>query len=159
MAEFGSGRDLDRVLAGTPWLFGKYTVLLKEYDETLRPSDIVFDLLEMWVRILDLPLGWMNRTKGSKVMGLIGHVTKMDADADGKANGAFLRARAAVEVDKPIRRGVLLRMSKNEEPRWFHAQYEKLPYICFACGKMGHSELECPTLVERDEKGKLLYDV
>jgi hypothetical protein len=50
-------------------------------------------------------------------------------------------------------------MSKNEEPRWFQAQYEKLPYICFACGKMGHSEIECPTPVERDEHGKLPYDV
>lgn len=84
---------------------------------------------------------------------------KMDVDADGKASGAFLRARVAIEIDKPIRWGVLLRMSKNEEPRWFQAQYEKLPYICFACGKMGHSEIECPTPVERDEHGKLPYDV
>lgn len=83
----------------------------------------------------------------------------MDVDADGKASGAFLRARVAIEIDKPIRWGVLLRMSKNEEPRWFQAQYEKLPYICFACGKMGHSEIECPTPVERDEHGKLPYDV
>ena len=63
----------------------------------------------------------MNRTKGAKAMGLIGNVLKMDVDSDGKASGAFLRARVAIEVEKPIRRGVLLRMNKNEEPRWFHA--------------------------------------
>jgi hypothetical protein len=38
-------------------------------------------------------------------------------DVDGKASGAFLRARVAVEIDKPLRRGVLLRMSKMEDPR------------------------------------------
>lgn len=51
-------------------------------------------------------------------MNLIGKVVQMDVDpADGKVSGAFLRARVAIEIDKPVRRGVLLRMSKNEEPR------------------------------------------
>lgn len=65
----------------------------------------------------------------------------------------------AVEIDKPVRRGVLLRMSKTEEPRWFQAQYERLPYYCFACGLIGHSEMDCPTPVARNEHGKLPYDV
>jgi hypothetical protein len=43
----------------------------------------------------------------------------MDVDMDGKASGVFLHARVAVENFKPLRRGVLLRMSKAEEPRWF----------------------------------------
>ncbi|XP_039851740.1 uncharacterized protein LOC120710142 [Panicum virgatum] len=159
VAEFGSGRDMERILSSTPWLFGKYAVLLKEYDETLCASDIVFDRLELWVRVLNLPLGWMNRTKGAKVMSLIGDVIKMDVDAEGKASGAFLRAHVAIDVDKPIRRGVLLRMNKKDDPKWFQAQFEKLPYICFACGKMGHSELDCPTPVERDAEGKLPYDM
>lgn len=54
-------------------------------------------------------------------MSLIGHVVKMVIDVDGKVSGVFLRARVAIEIDKPLRRGVLLWMSKTEEPRWFHA--------------------------------------
>lgn len=91
--------------------------------------------------------------------GLIENVIAMDVDADGKASGAFLRARLAIEVDKPIHRGVFLRMNKNEEACWFKIQYEKLPYICFSCGKMGRSELECHAPAKRDEHGKLPYDV
>jgi hypothetical protein len=91
-------------------------------------------------------------------MGLTGQVVKMDVDADGKASGAFLRAHVAVEIDKPIRRGVLLRMNKNEEPCWFQAQYERLPYFCFACGMIGHSEVARPTLLAQDDNGKLSYD-
>lgn len=90
VAEFGNGRDLDRVMTGSPWLFGKYGVLLQEYDENLSANEIVFDRMEIWVRILNLPLGWMNRTKGSKAVSLIGKVLKMDVDGDGKASGAFL---------------------------------------------------------------------
>lgn len=92
-------------------------------------------------------------------MNLIGNVVKMGVDSDGKASGAFLRARVAMEIDKPLRRGVLLRLNRMEEPRWFQVQYESLPYHCFAGGIIGHSEMDCNSPVARDEHGKLPYDV
>ena len=58
-----------------------------------------------------------------------------------------------------MRRGILLRVNKDDGPRWFPAQYERLPYICFHCGLMGHSVLECPTPAARNDDGKLPYDV
>jgi hypothetical protein len=158
MAEFGSGIDLERVLAGSPWMVRRYTVLLQNYDEKLSASKIIFDRLEIWVRNLNLPLGWMNQVRGSRAMSLIGRVVRMDVDADGKASGVFLCAWVAIEIDKPLRHGVLLQMSKSEELQWFHVQYERLPYYFFACGTIGHFELECPTPVSRDEHGKLPYD-
>lgn len=159
VVEFGCRADMERALAGTPWMVGRYAVILQNYDEKLAASEIIFDCMEMWVRIMDLPLGWMNQTRGPRAMGFIGRVVKMDVDKDGKASGAYLRGRVAIEIDKPLRRGVLLRMSKTEEPRWFHAQYEKLPYYCFACGVIEHSEVECTHPVQLDDQGKLLYDV
>jgi len=92
-------------------------------------------------------------------MGLIGTMVKVDVDADGKASGAFLRARVAIEIDKPLSRVVMLRMSKSEEPRWFAIRYEKLPFYCFFCGVIGHLEIECPHPVPRNVEGKLPYDV
>jgi hypothetical protein len=40
-------------------------------------------------------------------MSLLGDVVKMDVDNDGKACGPFLRARVAIKIEKPIRRGVI----------------------------------------------------
>lgn len=116
VVEFGSKLDMDRVLASTPWIAGRHAVILKDYDEKLKPSDIRFDWMDIWVRILNLPLGWMNEQRGIKVMRLLGEGQKMDVDGDGKASGVFLRARVAIELKKPIKRGVLLRMSRNGEP-------------------------------------------
>jgi hypothetical protein len=61
IAELGSSVDTERSLAGTPWMVGRYAIILKQYDEKLSASEIVFDQMEIWVRILNLPLGWMNQ--------------------------------------------------------------------------------------------------
>lgn len=61
MVEFGSKGHMERVLIGTPWMVGRHAVIIKTYDEKLSASKICFDHLEMWVHILNLPLGWMNQ--------------------------------------------------------------------------------------------------
>ncbi|CAN6286224.1 unnamed protein product [Urochloa humidicola] len=158
VAEFGCKADMDRVRAGTPWIAGKHAVILKEYDEKLKPSEIRFDRMEIWVRILNLPLGWMNQQRGIRAMQLLGDVKKMDVDNDGKASGAFLRARVSIALDKPIKRGVLLRMSKVGDLEWFDAQYEKLPFLCFSCGLLGHGGMGCDKPALRNDQGKLPYE-
>lgn len=57
VAEFGSSGDMERALARTLWMVGRHAVILQEYDEKLSASDIVFDCMEVWVQILNLPLG------------------------------------------------------------------------------------------------------
>lgn len=92
-------------------------------------------------------------------MSKLGTLIKMDVDDEGKASGAFLGARVAIEITKPIKRGVLLRMDRNEEPRWFDVNYEKLPFYCFSCGLLGHSEVECNKPAPRNANGKQPYDL
>jgi hypothetical protein len=115
--------------------------------------------MEMWVHILNLPFGWMETKRGACAAGLIGNVVKVDTGPDGTASGPFLRARVAVDVQKPLRRGVLLKSSKNSPPEWFDIQFEKLPFYCHSCGLLGHMDLDCPTPAPRNALGKLPYDV
>jgi hypothetical protein len=159
VAEFGCKMDMERILASSPWNFGKYTVILREYDDKLKPSQIRFERMEIWVRLVDLPLGWMNQQRGARAMKLLGDVVKMDVDKYGKASGPFLPARVAIDLGKPIKRGVLLKMTKDGALEWFDAQYEKLPFFCRSCGVIGHSDLVCETPAPRDEEGKLPYDL
>jgi len=86
-------------------------------------------------------------------------VIRLDVDGDGEASGPFLRARVAVEVDKPLWHGVMLKPDKNSKLEWFEIQFEKLPFYCLSCGIMGHTELDCPTAAPRNALGKLPYDL
>lgn len=47
VAEFGCSSDLEKVLVGTPWMVGRYAVILQQYDERLSASEIVFDRMEI----------------------------------------------------------------------------------------------------------------
>jgi hypothetical protein len=46
--------------------------------------------MEIWARIINLPLGWMNKHRGERVFGMIGDVKRLDVDKDGKASGPYL---------------------------------------------------------------------
>jgi hypothetical protein len=101
----------------------------------------------------------MNDKRVAHAAGLIGEVMKVEADAGGQVCGPFLRARVAVEIDKPLQRGVMLKAEKSGKPDWYDAQYQKLPFFCFSCGVMGHTKIDCSMPVPRNVLGKLPYDI
>lgn len=55
VAEFASQRDRDRVGEGSPWHVSKNAVILSEFDDCTRPSELKFDRLQLWARVLNLP--------------------------------------------------------------------------------------------------------
>jgi hypothetical protein len=52
-----------------------------------------------------------------------------------------------------LRRGLLIDSAARQSTDWYEIQYEHLPHFCFSCGRLGHSELFCPTPGVRDTEG------
>jgi hypothetical protein len=156
IADFMNEMDKERALVGSPWLVGRHAVLLKEFEKNLRLSDVRFESMHIWVRIIDLNFKWMNKKKCWKIVGLVGKVNKLDVDEFGNAARPFLRARVEIPIDKPLKRFITIETKDRDE--FYDLQYEKLPFFCFSCGIMGHSELDCPKPSERDADGKWEYD-
>ncbi|XBJ26650.1 hypothetical protein VPH35_004026 [Triticum aestivum] len=156
IVDFMTEADKERALDGTPWLVGRHAVLLKEFEKNLRPLDVRFESMHIWVRIINILFKWMNKKKGWKVAGLAGKVDKLDVDEFGDAAGKYLRARVEIPIEKPLKRYITIETSEGDE--YYDLQYEKLPFFCFSCGIMGHSELECQNPSGRDAEGKWEYD-
>ncbi|CAL5069611.1 unnamed protein product [Urochloa decumbens] len=164
IAEFESELDKNRVLEGSPWYIGRQAVgrqvvILQEFNSDLRPSDVKFDEMAIWINILNLPFGLRNEKWGFELAGKIGKkVLKIDVDEQKRAVGKELRARVIIPLNEPLPRGVSVFSSRRQRKEWYDVVYEKVPYFCFSCGIIGHSELECPTPVIRDDKGCLPYN-
>ncbi|KAK1695860.1 hypothetical protein QYE76_012557 [Lolium multiflorum] len=132
------------VMKNGPWKFDFNVVLLREYDGSIHPSDMVFNSMEIWVRVLDLPMDMMNRAYGELIGGWIGKFISVEVDEDGFAWGKELRIRVAVRVDQPLMRGVNMKDYDDEvEGKWFDIKYEKIPYLCFDCGCLVHPAEGC----------------
>jgi hypothetical protein len=109
VAEFEKKADLDRVRNGPPWVVGTRAVLLEDFNVDLKPRDMIFDRLRLWVRILNLPFGYMQKKWGTVIaspIDIAGSVPVVDCDNTGRCWGSYMRVRVEVDVDKPLRRGV-----------------------------------------------------
>lgn len=153
MAEFACNADKDRVLLGSPWMINRHCILFKEFDPTLRPSDVRFDTLSLWAHIMNLPFGFMNDVRGKALASKLGKVEKMDVDDKGHAWGDFLRVRVSVDVNLPFMQCVSLFSQKWNATDVYQVKYEILPLFCFSCGCVGHSSVLCPSPSERDAEG------
>jgi hypothetical protein len=150
VVRFSSEGDWYHAMNNGPWQFDFNAVLLKNYVGSVRPSDMTFDTMEVWVRVLDLPMDMMNRVFGKLIGDWVGKYITVDVDKDGIAWGKELRIRVEIRVDQPILRGVSLRESKEDvEGTWFDLKYEKIPHFCFDCGRIVHPGGSCPA--EREE--------
>jgi hypothetical protein len=90
VVRFNSEGDRKHVMKNGPWQFDFNAVLLKDYDGSIRPSDIVFDYMDMWVRVSDLPLDMMNKVYGQLIGNWLGKFVSVDVDDDGIAWGEEL---------------------------------------------------------------------
>ncbi|KAL2929827.1 Gag polyprotein [Bienertia sinuspersici] len=74
----------------------------------------------------------------TKAWALIGRIIIRDELCLGK----FRRAKVVLDVTKPLRR---FQRIKNKDGRVIKVdyKYERLPFFCFNCGVIGHSEKDC----------------
>jgi hypothetical protein len=156
VAELPSERERDRIWERSPWTVSKHAVVLENFKRSQRPSELRFDRLPIWIRVMNLPFN-LHDDWGQKIASSIGEFISVDTGNRMLVSGKFLRARVAIDVNKPLQRWIPIDSTLREACDWYEIKYENLPYFCFSCGLLGHSDLVCPNPGERDERGRLPY--
>ncbi|KAL9689957.1 hypothetical protein QQ045_010350 [Rhodiola kirilowii] len=126
------------------WTFMGWAVTVEKWRVGSVPMDYNSNVIRMWVQIHNIPVEYRKSNTPRELADLAGKVIKDDKHDDNKdaARRKWDRFRVEVEVDKPIFHGVFL-AEDDREPVWIEYKYERLPMLCFKCGRLTHESNKC----------------
>ncbi|KAL5539506.1 hypothetical protein UlMin_045993 [Ulmus minor] len=75
---------------------------------------------------------------------MVGIVQEVECNQDELCLGTFIRVHVVIDISKPLKRILKVRLGANKELVTILLRYEHLPELCFQCGLFGHPLKECP---------------
>jgi hypothetical protein len=136
--------DYDFVMRGGPWIYKRNALLLKDFDETVSPSEHVIDSVPVWVRIYNVPGEKQNKLWGMRYGNGLGRAMEVDVPSDDQDMNEFLRVRVALPYAKRLQTQLTTGVKgKLGAVKVYKLKYERVPYFCSHCGFMGHKKEEC----------------
>jgi hypothetical protein len=78
LLEFEHSWDKDRVLEGRPWIFEGSLFSVEAFDGLTTPLEVDFEKAAFWVRMINLPLAYMNKMVGEQIGSSLGKVEEVD---------------------------------------------------------------------------------
>ncbi|XP_042958197.1 uncharacterized protein LOC122293793 [Carya illinoinensis] len=144
LIEFQTLADKEKIFSGHPWFFDRHLLTLLEVDGIDSISELHFAYEPFWVQLHNLPLATMTEELGEQFTASIGHVIRVDIEADGRAWERCLRVRVVVDIHKPLLRGKWIKVGKKKH--WISFKYERLQNFCFQCAVLFHKGKDCTRL-------------
>ena len=145
LIKFGLKTDLDGVLTGGPWFVGQQFLAIRQWEPESKASKVMSSSVEVWVRLLELPVEFYELTILKKIGSTIGLVLRIDSHTINGERGRFTRICIQINVEKPLIKTV--KIGKVVQA----VQYEGINDICFTCGRIGHRKEGCPMIILRSE--------
>ena len=138
---FDLEEDVEKVLMGEPWSFDRHLVAFCKYDGATLVQELSFDRVAFWVQIHHLPFSLLTKEVAFKLGDTLGTIIK-SRDLSDMRGGTFMRVRVSLNILDPICRGRRITLGQNSEG-WVSFSYERLPNICYWCGRFTHDDKDC----------------
>ena len=143
--------DVDRIIQNQPWSFDKHLVVLQRYDSDTPARYLIFNKATFWVQVHDIPLRYMTRQMAECLCEIIGEVQKSTGAVD-EEGGHFMRVRVTHDINLPLCRGRVITLAEGGKS-WVSFKYERLPNLCYWCGRLDHDDKNCELWIQ--SKGTL----
>ncbi|KAL2935345.1 hypothetical protein RDABS01_018463, partial [Bienertia sinuspersici] len=148
--QFFHWKDKDKVLMGRPWCFDQHLLVSNEISGNEQPDDVPLTQSPFWICIYNLPFNCSNGDVITTIASKIRVVVEIEEDE--LCLEKYRRVKVMLDVTKPLRRFQRIRNMEGKVVK-VHFKYERLPFFCFLCGVMGHSEKDCPDSEDEENDG------
>ena len=140
--KFSSRYQLEWVEKSGPWNFEDNLLLLCCWKAGLSSTNIAFTHTPFMVQVLGLPFEFMTEEVGKDIGGTTGNFLEVDRCSWQSDQAKFMHIRVDVQIDKPLCRGGYM-SSPESGKHWVSFKYERLPTLCFSCGRIRHNIKHC----------------
>ena len=151
---FNNQGDIDRIIRFEPWCFDKHLVVFQQYDGDIPINELNFKWASFWVQVHDIPIRFMTREVAENICDIAGTVCRSIGGVEDDG-GRFMRVKVKLDISLPLCRGRVVTFESGKKI-WVSFKYERLPNLCYWCGRLTHSDKECSLWIQ--SKGSLTVD-
>lgn len=139
--EVSSVEAKNLALSGRPWHFDKSLLVIECANGRGPFNSIPLTDEFFWVQVHGLDPDDMTDEIGKLVGDYLGEFIRSDPGMDGVCMARFMRIRVKINVSKPLKRTVRIRI--NDKSQFYNLKYERLPNFCYICGCFNHLDVDC----------------
>ena len=108
---FGQAAGKRKAMEEGPWTVSKELMVVADFDGSKTLDKIDFSFIPIWVRVVNLPMGLMNKLTARVIGDEVGEY--MEMEADDIVAGRFLRLKVRLDIRKPLMRGVTILLEEG----------------------------------------------
>ncbi|XP_060965272.1 uncharacterized protein LOC133034240 [Cannabis sativa] len=139
---FKNESDLSRIVNKSPWMLNNGVLILQRFSKLPSNWEVEMNRFPLMGRVLNLPTKAITKNNMLRLASMAGEVIEIQKEEVTKitVNGYFW-FKVWIAIDKPLCPGFLYPNSGDRI--WLPFRYERLPFMCFSCGKIGHDFRSC----------------
>ena len=137
--KFSSKYQMEWVEKNGLWNFDNNLLLLCRWRKGLIATNIVISHSPFQVQVRGVPFEIMTEDTGRDIGNRIGKFLEANRRSWQSDQAKYMRVRDKLPLNKPLHRKGYL-MNGEGEKLWVTFKYERLPMVCYICGRLGHDD-------------------